>query len=292
MTSDRRNERTLDRRDALRQGAGLVACAAGLPLLVASGPGRGASQADPPAGPAVGPADSQPRADRRALAAPTAPADSTGVTLPPSVAGVPIPDSRLAHAAATLAHTASPAHLYQHVMRTYLFACLLFDRRGTTYDRELVFVGCALHDLGLVEEYMSPTERFEVDGADAARRFLERWHVPQRRVELVWDAIALHGTPGIATRKAPEIAMVCLGAAMDATGLNLDQIPPTAIDAVLATFPRSGFKQVVIETILSLCQTKPLAQQMHPFAEVGRRHLPEFTVPTVEDLVLAAPFAE
>jgi hypothetical protein len=284
MTSDRRSERTLDRRDALRQGAGLVACATGLPLLAVSGPGGRTSPPDPPA------ADTA--LDDRLASASDDPTDSAGVTLPLSVAGVPIPDSRLARSAATLAHTASPAHLFQHVMRTYLFACLLFDRRGATYDRELVFVGCALHDLGLVEDYMSPTERFEVDGADAAQRFMERWHVPRRRAELVWDAIALHGIPGIATRKAPEIAMVCLGAAMDATGLNLDQIPQTAIDAVLDAFPRSGVKQAMIETILSLCQNKPNAQRLHPFAEVGRRHLPDFTVPTVEDLILAAPFAE
>jgi hypothetical protein len=298
MTSHRHGERTVNRRDALRQGAGLVACATGLPLLVAREPGGGASQTGRPAGAAVGPAEATSPAGSIEPAASIEPADSAdsvdsvGVTLPRSVAGVPIPDSRLARAAATLAHTASPAHLFQHVMRTYVFACLLFDQRGTTYDRELVFVGCALHDLGLVEDYMSPAERFEVDGADAAQRFLERWHVPRRRVELVWDAIALHGMPGIATRKAPEIAMVCLGAAMDATGLNLDQLPPTAIDSVLDAFPRSGFKQAAIETILSLCRDKPAAQMMHAFAEVGRRHLPDFTVPTVEDLILAAPFAE
>lgn len=283
--SDHRHQSPVSRRDALRQGAGLVACATGLPLIAASPPAGATSPPDPPGNVATPPTEAEPgpSADHR---------DTGGVTLPSSVAGVPIPNSRLTRAAATLAHTASPAHLYNHVIRTYLFAALLFDRRGTTYDRELVFVGCALHDLGLLEPYMSPTERFEIDGADAARRFMEQWHVPPRRAELVWDAIALHTNSSIAARKAPEIAMVSLGAAMDAAGSNLDQIPPTALDAVLDTFPRLGFKQASLQTILSLCEKKPFAQLMHPFAEVGRRHLTGFPVPTVEDLMLAAPFAE
>lgn len=283
--SNQRHPSPVSRRDALRRGASLVACATGLPLLAGSTPGSRTSPPHPPGNVATPPAEPEP--------GPAAdPPDAGGATLPSSVAGVPIPDSRLARAAATLAYAASPAHLYNHVMRTYVFAALLFDRRGATYDRELVFVSCALHDLGLLEAYMSPTERFEVDGADAARRFLERRHVPPRRVELVWDAIALHTNSGIAARKAPEIAMVSLGAAMDASGLNLDQIPQTALDAVLDTFPRLGFKQAAIQTILSLCEQKPFAQLMHPFAEVGRRHLAGFPVPTVEDLMLAAPFAE
>lgn len=215
-----------------------------------------------------------------------------GVWLPESVAGVAIPDSRLARAAATLAHGASPQPLFNHVMRSYLFAALLFDQRDVRYDRELAFVGCALHDLGLVDAYMSPDERFEVDGADAARRFLDEWHVPRRRSDVVWDAIALHTMSGIAVRKSPEIAMVSLGAGMDAGGANLDQLSPTAVDAVLAAFPRLGFKQASIQTIVSLCEKKPFAQLLHPFAEVGRRHVPDFPVPTVADLILAAPFPE
>jgi hypothetical protein len=279
--SDRGHQQPVSRRGALRQGAGLVACAAALPLLTLGRPAAGSGAtppAEPPPEPEPGP--------------PAARGEAAGVTLPPSVAGVRIPDSRLARAAATLAQEASPAHLYNHVMRSYVFAALLFDRRGTRYDRELAFVACALHDLGLVEEYMTPTERFEVDGADAARRFLERWHVPPRRVELVWDAIALHTNSGIAARKAPEIAMVSLGAAADAAGLNLDQVSGDAVDAVLDAFPRLGFKQASLQTILSLCERKPFAHLLHPFAEVGRRHIPGFPVPTVEDLMFAAPFAE
>ncbi|WP_208886159.1 HD domain-containing protein [Streptomyces sp. PBH53] len=213
-------------------------------------------------------------------------------TLPAAVAGVRIPDSGPARQAVRLARRVSSETLFHHVMRTYVFGALLFDRRGVRYDRELAFVAAVLHDLGLVEEFRTPAERFEVDGADAARRFLERLGMPAERVEVVWDAIALHTSVGIATRKRPEIALVSVGSGLDFTGDGLERIPSDALDAVLTAFPRRGFKQEALDTVLSLCRTKPMAELMHPFAEVGRRHLPGFPVPTLEDLLLAAPFDE
>lgn len=212
--------------------------------------------------------------------------------LPRSVAGIRIPGSRLARDAVEFAREASSETLFHHVMRSYLFGCALFDRRGVSYDRELAFVAAVLHDLGLVEAYRTPAERFEVDGADAARRFLVERRVPAERVDVVWDAIALHTDTGIATRKRPEIAMVSLGSGLDFSGNDLQQIPSGTREEILAAFPRKGFKQDALSTILSLCRTKPLSTLMHPFAEVGRRHIPDFPVPTVEDLLLGAPFAD
>jgi hypothetical protein len=223
-------------------------------------------------------------------AAATTDADSSA--LPASVAGIRVPDTRLARDTAAFVREASSPALFRHVLRTYLFGALLLDRRGVRYDRELAFVAAALHDLGLVEAYRTPTERFEVDGADAARRFLRGRRVPADRVAVVWDAIALHTNAGIAARKSPEIALVSLGSGLDFTGNGLDEIEPDALAEVLTAFPRDGFTQEALDTILSLCRTKPLSVLMHPFAEVGRRHLPGFPVPTLEDLLLAAPFAD
>ncbi|UNZ15956.1 HD domain-containing protein [Streptomyces sp. 891-h] len=179
-----------------------------------------------------------------------------------------------------------------HVMRTYLFGCVLFDQRDVRYDRELVFVAAALHDLGLVEAYRSPIERFEVDGADAAQRFLRKQRMSDDRVAVVWDAIALHTNAGIANRKRPEVAMVSVGSGLDFTGNELRRILSDTLGEILTAFPREGFKQDALAKMLSLCRDKPISVQMHPFAEVGRRHIPDFSVPTVEDLLLAAPFEE
>ncbi|MFE6158359.1 HD domain-containing protein [Streptomyces sp. NPDC056486] len=212
--------------------------------------------------------------------------------LPASVAGVRIPTSELAHETTAFVRRVSSGTLFNHVMRTYVFSALLFDRRGVHYDRELAFVAAALHDLGLVEAYQTPTERFEVDGADAAQRFLRKQDMSDDRVEVVWDAIALHTNFGIATRKRPEIAMISVGSGLDFAGNDLQEIPSDILEEILTTFPREGFKRDALDNVVSLCRTKPMSVLMHPFAEVGRRHIPDFSVPTVEDLLLAAPFEE
>ncbi|MGX9229938.1 hypothetical protein ACWV95_34310 [Streptomyces albus] len=93
-------------------------------------------------------------------------------------------------------------------------------------------------------------------------------------------------------RKRPEIAMVSVGSGLDFAGNELEKIPSEILDDILDAFPREGFKKNAVDTMLSLCRTKPMSVLMHPFAEVGRRHLPDFAVPTVEDVLLAAPFAE
>ncbi|MEU6678799.1 HD domain-containing protein [Streptomyces sp. NPDC046925] len=260
------------RRTALERGAGFAAigAASALASAVSVSPAAAASGPAPHAG------AWDPKAD----------------ALPKEVAGVRIPTSEVAVETAAFVRRVSSETLFNHVMRTYVFSALLFDRRGVRYDRELAFLAAALHDLGLVETYQTQAERFEVDGADAARRFLRSRRMPAERVEVVWDAIALHTSVGIATRKRPEIAMICVGSGLDFAGNDLQQIPSDILEEILTAFPRKGFKQDAIDNILSLCRTKPTSVLMHPFAEVGRRHIPDFPVPTVEDLLLAAPFED
>jgi hypothetical protein len=230
-------------------------------------------------------------ADASARAPDPAPG-SSAVQSSVSIAGVPIPDSDFANAASDLAFAASPETLYNHVVRTYLFGSTLLDAQGVSYDRELAFVAAMLHDLGLVDQFMSPDARYELDGADAAAQFLRGWGRSDREIELVWDAIALHTNPTIAVRKAPEIALIALGAGLDVAGNGYDQIQPADMATILAAYPRLDFKQAAVEGMIEQCERKPFAYVLHPWAEVGRRHIEGFAVPTAEDLTLAAPFSE
>ncbi|MDQ0785071.1 HD domain-containing protein [Streptomyces sp. B3I8] len=268
----RDEERAFSRRAALGRGAGVAAI------------GLAAALTGAVAAPAAAAA---PGWTRRADGG-----GASGGALPRSVAGIRVPDGEVARRAAAFAREASSETLFNHVMRSYLFGCALFDGRGIPYDRELAFLSAVLHDLGLVEAYRTPDERFELDGADAAQRFLKAQHVPDDRIAVVWDAIALHTNVAIAARKRPEIAMVSVGSGADFSGNGIDRIPSGALEEILGAFPRKGFKQDAVDTMLSLCRTKPMSVLMHPFAEVGRRHIPGFAVPTVEDLVLAAPFTD
>jgi HD domain len=114
-----------------------------------------------------------------------------------TIAGIKIPDSKMAKDLTELIRDNEPDLLYHHSRRVYLFGALTGQRRGLAYDPELLYVGAMFHDIGLTEQYRNSMLRFEVDGANAARDFLRKYGVPESSVEMVWDAIALHTTPGI-----------------------------------------------------------------------------------------------
>src|SRR5258707_6188585 len=117
-----------------------------------------------------------------------------------SVAGVIIPDTTLCKAAVDLLESSCPGFLCTHCLRTYIFGSLVVRVLGRSVaDEEAAFCAAILHDLGLVSPYRRDN-RFEVDGADAAREFCARHWVTPERADLVWKAIALHTSPGIPTR--------------------------------------------------------------------------------------------
>src|SRR5216684_463265 len=127
--------------------------------------------------------------------------------MPNSIAGVSVPDSKLAREVTELIKDTEPPLLFHHSTRVYLFGALAGLRRKLRFDPELLYVGAMFHDIGLTSAYSSASERFEVDGANAAREFLLRHAIPLEAVEVVWDAIALHTTPGIPQFKEPEVAL-------------------------------------------------------------------------------------
>src|SRR5467141_3337566 len=108
-----------------------------------------------------------------------------------SVAGVRIPDTALCIAAVDLLESSSPKFLCTHCLRTYIFGRLAVRSLGRPVaDVEAAFCAALLHDLGLIPPYRRDN-RFEVDGADAARDFCAKHQVSPERADLVWKAIAL-----------------------------------------------------------------------------------------------------
>ena len=61
---------------------------------------------------------------------------------------------------------------------------------------------------------MSKDYRFEVDGANLARRILRKHKVTGLRADLVWDAITLHDSD-LAAWKQPEVRLVNQGVDAD-----------------------------------------------------------------------------
>lgn len=175
------------------------------------------------------------------------------MSTPIIIGGFSAPDSELARKASALVERVHTKALLHHVHRTWWFAEFLGQQRGMKYDRETVYLAALLHDLGLTNEF-SADQRFEVDGADAASRFLLENGYSKSKTELVWDAIALHSSAGIADRKQPEIALIYLGAHVDVMGLNIEQITPSLIEDTLALYPRIGMKAAFTEAVAEVAR--------------------------------------
>ena len=188
-----------------------------------------------------------------------------------NIAGIKIPDSKLAREITQLVRDTESDLLFHHSTRVYLWGALAGVRKKFKYDRELLYAGAMFHDMGLTKEYRSATERFEVDGANAAQNFLRQHGIDQAAIDIVWDAIALHTTPGIPQHKKPEVALVTAGVEMDVLGIGYRDVPDTHREAVVAAHPRGDhFKEKII----------------HAFHD-GFCHKPETTFGTVNDDVLA-----
>src|SRR5262245_60992881 len=137
--------------------------------------------------------------------APVAPPKaSANPNAPPTrrIAGVDLPDSPLIAAAIEHARRLSEPYLFNHAMRSWLFAELIGRTKRIDYDREVVAVGTILHDIGLTAGVPGPN-RFEVNGADAARSFITGRGLSDRRAQLIWDLVALNSTPSLALHKEP-----------------------------------------------------------------------------------------
>lgn len=171
---------------------------------------------------------------------------------------IEIPDSRLAREVTEIVRDTETELLFNHSSRVYLFGALAGERRGLKFDPELFYTGAMFHDMGLTKAHSSRDERFEVDGANAARDFLKQYGITQADVDTVWTAIALHTTPGIPKHMHPVVALVTAGVEMDVLGLAYDEYSDAEREAVVRAFPRTPhFKEDIIQAFYDGIKHKP-----------------------------------
>lgn len=169
-----------------------------------------------------------------------------------------IPDSKLARDITEFIRDTESLLLFNHSSRVFCFAALAGQRKGLAFDPELLYAGAMFHDLGLTPAYSSATDRFEVDGANAARDFLSRYNIPLEDIDRVWTSIALHTTPGVPQYMHPVVALLTAGVEMDVLGIEYDSFNPSDRDAVIHAFPRSAsFKEDIIQAFYDGIQHRP-----------------------------------
>jgi hypothetical protein len=208
-----------------------------------------------------------------------------------TIGGIRIPDSALAREATEFVQDVSTQLLFDHSRRVFLWGALQGERLGLDYDPELLYVGAMFHDIGLVEGHRSEHERFEIDGANAARAFLERHGLPEARVMTVWESIALHTTPEIPRYKQPEVRLVTLGVEYDVLGLHFDDLTPAQREPVLAAHPRPGFKTGIVEAFSAGMRDKPETAFGTMNTDILEATLPGYVRPNFCDFIRDSRFA-
>jgi hypothetical protein len=175
-----------------------------------------------------------------------------------AIEGIRVPDSKLAREITELVGDTETPLLFHHSSRVFYWGALTGARRGLTFDAELLYAGAMFHDMGLTHRHSSRDERFEVDGANAARDFLRGHGISQPDIDTVWTAIALHTTPGIPRHMHPVIALVTAGVEMDVLGIAYSEFSDAEREAVVQAHPRSGrFKEDIIQAFYDGIRHKP-----------------------------------
>ena len=175
-----------------------------------------------------------------------------------SVTGISIPDTQLTREIKEFIRDTETELLFNHSHRVYYFGAIAGKQRSLKFDAELLYAGAMFHDIGLMPSHSSPSDRFEVDGANAARAFLKARGIQQPDLDTVWTAIALHTTPGVPQYMHPVVALVTAGVEMDVLGLTYPQYSDEVRNAVVTEYPRTpNFKEEIIQAFYDGIHKKP-----------------------------------
>jgi hypothetical protein len=210
--------------------------------------------------------------------------------LPPQVAGVRLVDSKIARTATEFSRSVSPPYLFNHAARTFLLGSLVGRALGQKFDEELLYLACILHDLGLTEHFEGDLP-FEIQGAEAARQFLQDQAYSPERSAVVWDGIAMHASR-IGQFKQPEIALVGEGAGSDVLGPDLTVIKKSDVDEIMAAFPRLKFKDAFVKTCADVVRKHPRGASQTFMRDIRDRYAADFHTSNFCDRIAEAPFAE
>ena len=205
------------------------------------------------------------------------------------LASVSVPETPLVHQALGYARRECEDYLYNHVVRSWLFAARLGQIRSVDHDAEVLAIGTLLHDITLNERFDGP-RRFEVEGADLARVFARNNGIDERRAQLIWDSVALNSTPSIGLYKEAEVALCTAGICLDVVGLQYDLIPAAEIARIVADFPRLGMKHRMTRCFCHIAERRPDTTYDNFVRDFGERYIKGYRAPSSVDFVANAPF--
>ena len=205
------------------------------------------------------------------------------------LAEIDVPATSIVERAIDYARQTCEPYLFNHVMRSWLFAARIAQLKGIEHDAEVVAVGTLLHDITLNARFAGP-RRFEVEGADLA--FATEVGFDKRRAQLIWDSVALNSTPSIGLYKESEVALCTAGVCLDVVGLQYDLIPPDEMKTIVREFPRLGMKARMSRCFCHIARSHPETTFDNFARDFGERFVPGYKAPSSVDFVANTPFDE
>ena len=198
----------------------------------------------------------------------------------------------MAEAALSVVRTSESPSIANHSVRRFLFAQLLAAHEGclddAAYDRDLLFAATVMHDLGL-GDLAHGANRFEVEGADLAAAVLREHGVPDRDVDRVWEAIALHTSPGIAERRGLLAYLTRGGVGID---FGLDAQVVRWEKEIHATYPRLAMARSLADEIVRRAARSPAAAPPYSLGAGLLRERQADGITTIERAAASSVWAE
>jgi hypothetical protein len=194
------------------------------------------------------------------------------------LAGIEVPVTLIVDRAMAYARQTCEPYLFNHVVRSWLFAARIGQLKNTEHDAEVLAVATLLHDITLNNSFAGP-RRFEVEGADLARSFATDVGFDRRRAQLIWDSVALNSTPSIGLYKEAEVALCTAGICLDVVGLQYDLIPPNETKAIVEEFPRLGMKSRMTRCFCCIARSHPETSHDNFLRDFGERFVPRYKLP-------------
>lgn len=208
------------------------------------------------------------------------------------IANVKVPDSSIVKQAEEYVRSVSDDMLFNHVMRCYYFSQLFVKHENKKADTELMFLSTVLHDLGFTDAGKGPN-RFEVEGAHAARKFLLDNDVPEDRAWNVWHNIALH-VGDLNMFKDDTTRLMQMGILYDLSAMPFSRnLDPRDVSAVLDHYPRLGFKKGFLALFeKELDQKQPYPHRFHMCTCIEHHRTGSLDIPVPDAFFASAPFED
>jgi HD superfamily phosphodiesterase len=168
-------------------------------------------------------------------------------SLPRRIGGIAVPQDEVSAAAWAWVHRSLPKYLLAHSIRVYCWGAAIGAAEGLRFDRRIVWTSSLLHDNGL-RRLGRNTMCFEVEGAELARRLLERMGMPADEAERVAIAIILHMQPGVTLDDGVEALLLDRATGLDVRGTEFELVDDVR-DAVVRAYPRGAFDRHFLDAV-------------------------------------------